>query len=361
MLLVPGGRCSLGLVVAATGLLLLGSMLLYSDASRQQAVIDVLQPYWSYASGLTRFDFQPTPLEQACFNGTAARINAPGLPETIPPIVHFITGVDEPNPVSIVTWLAVRAVVAQMGPGVEIRLHHVHLSQEGPWWPDVRKRVKLVRHQPEFLADFASTVPPPSQWRAAHKADVLRLQILRREGGIYLDTDVVLLRPLDALLSGRRDIVMAYEGGNRQGLCNGVILAKPGAPFVERWYRMYRDFDPTDWNYHSVLLPAKLAVQYPDDICPLSPAAFFWPLWTKDQVALMHRPLDASEAARVTEAMSRNHGALYPGQLAYHATGFKKHMTSATAHDILTQDTRFNLLVRRYVNMEYNTSHLLLH
>ncbi|KAF4592042.1 glycosyl transferase [Ophiocordyceps camponoti-floridani] len=326
--------------------------LLNVDDGIREHVLDLGRPAWFYVSGLTRYNFRPTPLEQACLNGSAIRINAPGLPKAIPKIVHFVTGVDKPNPISLITWLAVRAVAANLGPNVEIRLHHVFLSEDGPWWPDVRDRVKLVRHRPSFLDNFTHIVPPPAEWHAAHKADVLRLQILKEHGGIYLDTDVILLRSLDVLLRGYRDVVMGYEGGHRRGLCNAVVLAKKGAPFLQRWYRSYDNFNPHDWSYNSVLLPAKFASTYPDEICPLSPAAFFWPTWTADQVAWMHEPLNGDEVVEATAAIERNGGSLFPGQLAYHATGSARFMRASTPSEILKEDTRFNLLVRRFIDVK---------
>jgi hypothetical protein len=44
----------------------------------------------------------------------------------------------------------------------------------------------------------------------AHRADVLRLQVLEEFGGIYLDLDVVSLKPLDDLLD--REFIMGQEG-----------------------------------------------------------------------------------------------------------------------------------------------------
>ncbi|PFH59924.1 hypothetical protein XA68_11693 [Ophiocordyceps unilateralis] len=344
------------LFIIVTSFLLINCFgILYIDGSIHDYLLELVRPTWFYVTGLTRYNFRPTTLEQACFNGSATRINAPGLPEAIPRVVHFITGVDRPNPITLITWLAVRAVAANLGPDVEIRLHHVFLSEDGPWWPEVRDRVTLVRHEPSFLDGFSGIKPPPPEWHPAHKADILRLQILSDHGGIYLDADVILLRPLDTLLSGRRDVIMGYEGGHRQGMCNAVILAKKGAPFLQRWYSLYDYFDPSLWNYHSVMLPAKLAAAYPDDICPLSPEAFFWPLWTDDQKAWMHRKLDRDEADEVAAAMERNGGALFPGQLAYHATGSAKHMRNPTPHGILTEDTRFNMLVRRYIDAKKET------
>ncbi|KAM4058548.1 glycosyltransferase sugar-binding domain-containing protein [Hirsutella rhossiliensis] len=337
------------LVVAAS---LIVAALLGLHRGLRETGLELVRPAFFYVTGLTRYDFKPTPDEQACLDGTAVRINAPNMPSSIPRVAHFITGVDRPNPATLVLWLAVRAAAANLGPDGEIRLHYLHLSDEGPWWSGVRKLVTLVRHEPGFLDEFARLAP--SDWDPAHKADVLRLQILRAHGGIYLDTDAIILRPLDRLLSGRRDVVLAHEGGNRRGMTNAVILAKRGAPFLERWYRMYDGFNPRLWNYHSVVLPARLADRHAEEVCQLSPAAFFWPLWPRQHIEWMHAPLSPAESATVAAAIARNNGSLFGEQLINHAWNhpaarFVRHLTPER---IKTEDTRFNMLVRRFVDVE---------
>ena len=38
-----------------------------------------------------------------------------------------------------------------------------------------------------------------------------------------------------------------------KGLCNAVIIARPGATFLERWLRTYDSFDERQWTAHSVV------------------------------------------------------------------------------------------------------------
>ncbi|EQL00684.1 hypothetical protein G6O67_008516 [Ophiocordyceps sinensis] len=339
-------------LVRAVAAILVLVAILSLDGELRETSLELVRPGFFYMTGLTRYDFKPTPDEQACLDGTAVRINAPGMPRSIPRVAHFITGVSKPDPATLLLWLAVRAAAVNLGPDGEIRLHYVYLSDEGPWWSGVRKLVTLVRHEPDFLNDFAHLAP--SEWNPAHKADVLRLQILRAHGGIYLDIDAIVLRPLDRLLSGRRDVVLGHEGGDRRGMANAVILAKSAAPFLERWYRMYDGFDPRSWNYHSVILPAKLADEYADEVCQLSPAAFFWPLWPTSHIEWMHAPLSPAESAAVAAAMARTNGSLFDEQLIYHAWNHAvaRVIEHLTPRRIMVEDTRFNMLVRRFVDVE---------
>ncbi|CCC13500.1 unnamed protein product [Sordaria macrospora k-hell] len=172
------------------------------------------------------------------------------------------------------SYLAVRAALVSLQP-TELKLHYTYLSSppspdpnaqdplSNPWirrltqrWPG---KFKLVHHPP----------PPETESKAqyAHKSDTLRLQILLEEGGIYLDIDVFAFRSFAPLLSRGptqgRDTILGYEGGNRWGLCNAVIVARrPNATFIRRWLDTYLDenvdLEKEAWNYRSVLLPKEL-------------------------------------------------------------------------------------------------------
>jgi hypothetical protein len=65
----------------------------------------------------------------------------------------------------------------------------------------------------------------------AERADVLRYEILRRHGGVYVDVDVECLRPLDDLLTGV-EVFAAYEVPGR--LCNAVMGGVAHHPALNR-------------------------------------------------------------------------------------------------------------------------------
>jgi hypothetical protein len=65
----------------------------------------------------------------------------------------------------------------------------------------------------------------------AERSDLVRYEVLRRHGGVYVDTDVECLRPIDDLLDGVQAFA-AYEVPGR--LCNAVLGAVPGHPAITR-------------------------------------------------------------------------------------------------------------------------------
>ena len=307
--------------------------------------------YWyqlvpfSWPRRVENFDFRDTVDEQRCYNGSILRINADDVPLAIPNIVHFTWGLKGDGVFTLALYLAIRAALLNIRPD-EIQLHYSYLDKTNPYFEKLAPNLTLVHHDPDELLALHP------QWHVAHLSDVIRLQALNTTGGIYLDSDVYALRPFDDVLSGARDAVLAHEGGNRYGLCNAIVLAKPGSRFIARWLAEYDGFAEQDWNYHSVVLPRKLADRHPDELCALSPTAFFWPLWTPGHVDYMHRRLSASEAAEVEATVQKHGGGLYANQLAYHAwshNSFDKYVEKLTPEAILTLDTRFNILLRKFL------------
>lgn len=76
--------------------------------------------------------------------------------------------------------------------------------------------------------------------------------------------------------------------GGSVGLCNAMIMARPNAPFLQRWYATYATFDYSAWNYHSVILPGKLALQFDKEVTILNHTAYFWPLWDSNGLRTLY-------------------------------------------------------------------------
>jgi mannosyltransferase OCH1-like enzyme len=63
----------------------------------------------------------------------------------------------------------------------------------------------------------------------ASRADIARLELLHRFGGVYVDTDEEPLRPLEALIADTSCFLATEDG---QWLATGVIGAVPRHPFI---------------------------------------------------------------------------------------------------------------------------------
>ena len=81
----------------------------------------------------------------------------------------------------------------------------------------------------------------------AFVSDVVRVWALYKEGGIYLDTDVEVIRSFDVLLDNR--LFLGFEG--TQWIGTNVIGAEPNHPIIEEFYKAYltRNFINTDGSF----------------------------------------------------------------------------------------------------------------
>lgn len=249
---------------------------------------------------------------------------------SVPKLFHFITGLAPDfggKPFSFVHYMAVRSALAA-NPGFKARIYFEHEPQ-GLYWEHTKPMVETV----------SVTAPKEVFGRElrsfAHQADVLRLEILMREGGIYLDLDTITLRSFEPLMGDR--LVMGQEfGPNRKyiGLCNATMVTPPGSKFLEKWYQQYRNFSDEMWNTFSVVLPSRLSREMPEEIRIEPVTSFFWPSWDEEGInALFVECKDFSAGYSIHLWESRSW----------------KHIRNLTAHEVLQKDTSYNLLARRYL------------
>lgn len=129
------------------------------------------------------------------------------------------------RPFSFCHYLAVRSAWERLQPEMMV-LHYVHLPS-GPWWEMARPMLAL--HQiPSIEGIYGFPASHP-----AHRADIVRLVALLVMGGVYLDTDVLVLRSFDSL--GSPSFAAALEvtsAGELVGLSNAILVAEPGTPFA---------------------------------------------------------------------------------------------------------------------------------
>ncbi|HVT14682.1 MAG TPA: glycosyltransferase [Thermoanaerobaculia bacterium] len=259
----------------------------------------------------------------------------------IPNVIHFCYGfVPDLNgkPFSLVHYLAVRSAAETNHPEA-IRFYYKH-EPRGEWWERARPYLELVPIEPPHEIHG---VPVRHH---AHQTDYVRLQILRHQGGIYLDMDVLCLRSFRELRS--REFVLGQEGvEGRHGLCNAVILAAPGAWFTEKWLEGFdparshwNGFRSTGWDRHwnemAVRYPAFLARTYPARVHVLDHRAFFWPTWEDSHLRMLYLDSGLSFADSYCVHL-------------WEQVAWERYLADLTIDSIRRVDTNFNLLARRFL------------
>ncbi|KAJ3055312.1 hypothetical protein HK097_010892 [Rhizophlyctis rosea] len=268
-----------------------------------------------------------------------------------PRVVHYVFGLEADfggKNFGLMHYLSVESVVVNLQP-TQIMWHYVYLpTDENFWWRNAKKFLTLNK------IDQITRVFDKEIIHHAHKADVLRLQVVLRHGGIYLDSDMIIFRPFPPSFYSS-GAIMAQEGAPDHfvGLCNAFIMAPPNDTFVTTWYNQYRTFNHSIWNYHSVQLPAHLWTAHPDTVRVLDHRKMFWPTWAPNHLDAALSPkggLMVNDVTGKKEWMKWDF--MGSGQLGWHIWGqasWKKFLKNMTAHEVMVSDTGFNRAVRRFL------------
>jgi len=83
-----------------------------------------------------------------------------------------------------------------------------------------------------------------------YKADVVRLEILYKHGGVYLDLDMLIVKNFDELFNTGKSLYLSKEGDG-PGLINAFIAAKPQNEFLKIWLDNFKTgLRMGVWAYH---------------------------------------------------------------------------------------------------------------
>ena len=203
---------------------------------------------------------------------------------------HFVSEVGKTmtrpkaDPFNIIRYLTIKSAYDLNKPD-NIFFYYKH-KRYGEWWDRALEYITPVEIEPPTEI-FGNPVN-----HFAHQADVIRLQILIEEGGIYLDSDVLCNKSFEPLLNiegEQGDFIMSKEGDDLHKLSNAVMLSKKGAEFPETWLGRYTNFNDDVWVEHSIELPYKLSEEFPDKLTVLGHKTFAWPLYHSEHLRWFFR------------------------------------------------------------------------
>jgi hypothetical protein len=181
----------------------------------------------------------------------------------IPNIIHFIwlTGPDS-RPFNLINMVAVKAASDIQRPD-RIIMHTNEAPVGNPYWDEAAQFFEV---QP------VKTTHPDLPF-VQYRSDVLRLEILREHGGIYLDTDSLLISSLMPFM----DMPFSLARESSDSLAMTPIFAAPGAPFIDHWLEgIPKAMASGVWAKHSVNLPHELQEEFPF-LCKVWPQKDFFP------------------------------------------------------------------------------------
>ena len=251
----------------------------------------------------------------------------------IPNIFHFCYGLAEDfggKPFSLVHFLAVKSALEVNRPD-EIFFYYKY-EPKGEWWDKTKKIVTMVKVIPPDMIFGNELV------HVAHKADILRLNILIEKGGIYLDLDTISKKSFAPLLDNK--FVIGKQGKWRKmGLCNAVMMSEMNSGFAKIWLNEYKNFRSKGkdkyWAEHSVSVPLKLSKYHPN-------------LLHIENYDSFHFPLYYSFSLKKLFVENNN----YPNAYCHHlweGGSWEKYLKNLTVENIFKYDTTYNVIARKFL------------
>ncbi len=163
-------------------------------------------------------------------------------------------------------------------------LHHVWVGPDPMPQEYVGYRESWRRHHPGWEMRLWTEENLPTDLnrkeayerlrKPAERADIIRLEVLLRFGGLYADTDFECLRSIEPLLEGIEFCAAAIKQGR---VSNALIGARPGHPILERAISELRP--RTEYGYDKSgtgpFLLNKLLRQHPE--VTIFPPEYFYP------------------------------------------------------------------------------------
>lgn len=181
----------------------------------------------------------------------------------IPNIIHYIYGLKEPNNTTstdfnFVYFISIYSNYVINKP--KVIFFHYQYEPTGFWWNQAKKYLTL-----NYINTTNLYWGNKKIIKYAHKADKIRLEILYKYGGIYMDIDTINVKSYSELL--KYDLVMGIQEfqNNMALLCNALIFAKKESLFIKKWMESYeKHFDAQGWCEASVYLPYKIYLENKD-------------------------------------------------------------------------------------------------
>lgn len=178
----------------------------------------------------------------------------------IPNIVHYVWLGQ--RPMSFFAYLSLLSSLYVLN--AEMVYIHGNFEPQGKYWEMIRNHKRVV-----FVwRDFPEAVfSEPIVKFASHASDYLRAFLLLRYGGIYMDWDVLWVRPIPDHLR-RYDTVACPDfpatGAFPDVFNMGVLLAAKGSYYLRFFLESYHHYLDYHWSYNAIHIPYKVYEKHAD-------------------------------------------------------------------------------------------------
>lgn len=177
--------------------------------------------------------------------------NITGNPDgcyVVPNIVHFVRLGEKP--ITYVEMICILAAFKNQKPD-KILFHRDHNNPYfGRYW-EILKNTKGFMDIVEFNYVLLPTEifgrSLSTGWKYWHGGDIVRIRMLIKYGGIYVDNDSYLVKSLDNF----RRYEIALNWDENQYLASQLVVAHKDARFLKEWLNTYKDYRSDRWYYNA--------------------------------------------------------------------------------------------------------------
>jgi hypothetical protein len=201
--------------------------------------------------------------------------------QNIPNIYHFINlGPREFNMLHFLSLIS----TYQINKPDKIYLYCDHDQEDNFYWEILKDILTIEKvynteyHKGVYLESYQ------------YRADTLRIEKLLQHGGVYMDLDVLSIRPINSFLLDA-ELVMGIESADDPNetdiskigsITNAVILSRPNNLFLQTWYdQIASNLTDKPWAFHAVCLPKIILTEQKFDIT-IKPRKTFMPFDFRD-------------------------------------------------------------------------------
>jgi FkbM family methyltransferase len=124
----------------------------------------------------------------------------------------------------------------QYMPDYDIRIYNAKEPVGNKYWDDIKKQERVSIHKidpPLFYDGFELK-------HFQYKADVARLELLYEYGGVYLDLDMLIVRPFHDVFKSGHSFYISEERAGIRSLINAFLAAKPKNEFIKLWLDSFK-------------------------------------------------------------------------------------------------------------------------
>ena len=184
------------------------------------------------------------------------------LPGKIPKYVHLVWY--HRKEMTFMMYLSVRSALVILNP--EKVFIHGDKELKGDYFDKIKRDPRVV----QIYREIPKHIYGHSVLFTQHRSDIIRADVLLKYGGIYMDWDVLWLKPIDALIETRYDAIVNFDHSSRQeypdSMNLGVFLAKKNSHFVRYWQDSLRNYKTHDFYHNALELPYKTYEKYPHTV-----------------------------------------------------------------------------------------------